>query len=129
MNRPLACIFVSLALVSSAATAKDFVGVYEDALKSDPQIHQAEANRRASREARPQAWSALLPQVNGTLSRTQDRQDGTEPSQNIGTSSGTPGNPQGSIVPGSGGAPSAEFLVDSISKTWSLNLRESLFSW
>ena len=128
MNRPLACIFVSLALVS-AATAKDFVGVYEDALKSDPQIHQAEATRRASREARPQAWSALLPQVNGTLARTQDKQDGSEPSQNIGTSSGTPGNPQGPVQPGTGGAPSSEFLVDSISKTWSLNLRESLFSW
>src|SRR5581483_4431582 len=78
MNRPLACIFVSLALTGSA-TAKDLVGVYEDALKNDPQIRQAEANRRASREARPQAWSALLPQINGTLSRTQDTQDGTQP--------------------------------------------------
>ena len=51
MNRPLACIFVSLAL-SGTATARDLVGVYEDALKSDPQIRQADANRLASREAR-----------------------------------------------------------------------------
>jgi len=128
MNRPLACILVSLALTSAAA-AKDLVGVYEDALKNDPQIRQAEANRRASREARPQAWSALLPQINGTLSRTQDRQDGSEPSQDLNTNNGTPGNPQGPVQPTGGGAPSANFLVNSTAKSWSLNLRESLFSW
>ena len=60
MNRPLACLFVAFALTSAAA-ARDLVGVYEDALKSDPQIRQADANRLASREARPQAWAALLP--------------------------------------------------------------------
>src|SRR5215470_6170277 len=128
MNRALACIFASFALVSAAA-AKDLVGVYEDALKSDPQLHQAEANRRASREARPQAWAALLPQIDGTLSRTQDRQDGSEPSQDVGTTTGTPGNPQGPVQPVNGGAQSGEFLVNTISKSWALNLRESLFSW
>src|SRR5262249_6895282 len=128
MNRPLACIFVSLILTSSAA-AKDLVGVYEDALKSDPQIRQAEANRRASREARPQAWAALLPQIEGTLSRNQDRQDGSEPSQDVGSNNGTAGNPQGPIQPTNGGAQSGLFLVNSTAKTWSLNLRESLFSW
>jgi outer membrane protein len=128
MNRPLACIFVSLALTSGAG-AKDLVGVYEDAIKNDPQIRQAEANRRASREALPQAWSALLPQINGTLSRTQDNQDGSEPSQNLGTNNGTAGNPQGPVQPTNGGATTASFGTSSISKGWSLNLRESLFSW
>src|SRR5262245_7164994 len=94
MNRPLACLLGSILLLRAAA-ANDLAGVYEDALRSDPQIHQAEANRRASREARPQAWSALLPQMSGTLSRTHDRQNGTEPSQDLGTVNGTPGNPQG----------------------------------
>jgi len=131
MNRPLACLSVSLPLLFpvSVAAAKDLVGVYEDALRSDPQLRQAEANRRASREARPQAWSALLPQVSGALSRAQDKQDGIEPSQNVGTSNGTPGNPQGPIQPVNGGAQSGLFLVDSTAKAWSLNLRESLFSW
>src|SRR5262245_23305685 len=116
MNRPLACIFVSLCLVSAAA-AKDLVGVYEDALRSDPQLHQAEANRLASREARPQAWSALLPQISGTLSRTQDRQDGTEGSISFNPDTGAPAPV---IVP---------FATTTTSKAWSLNLRESLFSW
>ena len=46
--------------------AKDLVGVFEDAVQNDPVIRQADANRLAAREARPQAWSALLPQLNGT---------------------------------------------------------------
>lgn len=115
MNRPLACIFVSLAL-SGTATARDLVGVYEDALKSDPQIRQADANRLASREARPQAWAALLPQIDGALSRTQDKADGIE----------------GNVTIDNTGAPSpvtTPFINNTISKAWSLNLRENLFSW
>jgi len=128
MNRPLACIFVSLALTGIAG-AKDLVGVYQDAVRNDPQIRQAEATRRASREARPQAWSALLPQINGTLSRTQDWQDGSEPSQDLGTNNGTIGNPQGPVTPVNGGAGSDTFKVNSTARSWGLNLRESLFSW
>jgi outer membrane protein len=114
MNRPVACLFVALAL-SSAAAAKDLVGVYEDALKSDPQIRQADANRLASREARPQAWAALLPQIDGTLSRTQNKQDGSQGNTDPVTGAPAPG--------------SESFALNSTSKSWSLNLRESLFSW
>jgi outer membrane protein len=126
MNRPLACVFFSLTLAGPAA-ARDLAGVYEDALKNDPQIHQADANRRAQREARPQAWAALLPQINGALTRTQDRQDGSEPSQDVGT--GSTGGTTGPVVPVNGSTASDTFSVNSISKGWSLNLRESLFSW
>jgi outer membrane protein len=114
MNRPLASICIALALTSAAA-AKDLVGVYEDALKSDPQIRQADANRLASREARPQAWAALLPQVSGTLSRTQDKQDGSQGNTDPVTGAPAPG--------------SEAFGLNSTSKAWSLNLRENLFSW
>jgi outer membrane protein len=116
MNRPLASFFVVLAL-TSAATARDLVGVYDDALKSDPQIRQADANRLASREARPQAWAALLPQIEGALSRTQDKQDGTE------------GNLTFDPVTGAPAPVTVPFTQNSISKAWSLNLRENLFSW
>jgi outer membrane protein len=125
MNRLLACLFVALAS-TGAASAKDLVGVYEDALKSDPQIRQADANRLASREARPQAWSQLLPQISGTLSRTQDRQDGSEAEGAIGSGAGTPTGP---IAPVDGSSASVPFLVNTTAKSWGLNLRESLFSW
>jgi outer membrane protein len=126
MNRPLACFFVALAF-ASAASASDLVGVYEDALKSDPQIRQADANRMASREARPQAWSALLPQVSGTLSRNQDKQDGNEPASSVGRGSG--GGTGTPVPPVNGSTNSGQFLLNSTSRAWSLNLRENLFSW
>lgn len=125
MNRPLACLFVALASVSTVC-AKDLVGVYQDALKSDPQIRQADANRLASREARPQAWSALLPQLSGTLSRTQDKQDGSEAEGEIGSGTSTPTGP---VLPVDGSSASVPFLVNTTARTWSLNLRENLFSW
>src|SRR3954452_575794 len=116
MNRPLACFFVALALTSAAA-AKDLVGVYEDALKSDPQIRQADANRLASREARPQAWPAVLPQLSGTLSMTREKQDGTEGSLSFDQTTGTP-------------FPiTTPFVTNSTAKSWGLNLRENVFSW
>jgi outer membrane protein len=116
MKRALACLFASLAL-AAVATARDLVGVYEDALISDPQIRQADANRLASREARPQAWSALLPQLSGQLSRTQDKLDGTE--STVGFDPKT-----GSSIP-----LSQPLILNSTARSWSLNLRESLFSW
>src|SRR5260370_20977936 len=114
MNRPVACLLVALAL-SSAAAAKDLVGVYEDALKSDPQIRQADANRLASREARPQAWAALLPQISGALTRSQDKQDGSVGNTNPVTGAPAPG--------------SEAFGQHSPSKAWGLNLRENRFAW
>lgn len=126
MNRPWTCLCVSLVLTGTAA-AEDLARVYEDALQSDPQLRQANANRLASREARPQAWSALLPQISGTLSRTQATQDGSEPSQQVG--SGGNGSPSGPVTPVNGGAGTGLFLLNTTSKAWSLDLRESLFSW
>jgi len=125
MKRSVACLFVALASMS-AADAKDLVGVYQDALKNDPQIRQADANRLASREARPQAWSALLPQISGTLSRSQDKQEGSEAEGAIGSGTSTPTGP---IQPVNGSSAAVPFAVNTVSKGWGLNLRENLFSW
>ncbi len=54
MNRAATFALVLLAC-SGAAASKDLLGVYEDALHNDPVIRQADANRLAAREARPQA--------------------------------------------------------------------------
>jgi outer membrane protein len=125
MNRPLTYLFVALASIS-AASAKDLVGVYQDALQSDPQIRQADANRLAAREARPQAWSALLPQISGTLSRSQDKQDGSEAAGSIGSGNGTPTGP---VPPVDNSTASTPFAINTTSRAWGLNLRENLFSW
>src|ERR1700742_2441647 len=63
-------------VLAGNTTAKDLVGVYEDALRNDPQLRAADANRLASRESRPQALAALLPQISGTAAYTRDHNGG-----------------------------------------------------
>jgi outer membrane protein len=115
MNRAPTLALVLLAF-SGTAPAKDLVGVFEDAVHNDPVIRQADANRLAAREARPQAWAAVLPQLNGTASATGDHNAGEQPF--FGT--------------GPNGAPlvtSAPAVVDTTTKTWAVNLRQNVFSW
>ena len=54
MTRALA-FTVCLLVCAGLADAKDLKGVFEDAVKNDPVIRQADANRMAAREAKPQA--------------------------------------------------------------------------
>src|SRR6516164_1882831 len=77
MNRVATLALVLLAL-PLAAPAKDLIGVFEDAVHNDPVIRQADANRLAARESKPQALSALLPQLNGTAGITRDHSSGFE---------------------------------------------------
>ncbi|MFB3076814.1 MAG: TolC family protein, partial [Lysobacterales bacterium] len=49
--------------VPGLATAASLLEVYQQALQSDPLIHEAEARRMASRELVPQARGALFPQI------------------------------------------------------------------
>src|ERR1700723_803993 len=65
---------MSLALGATSAVAADLMAVYQRALQNDPQLREAEATRLAALEAKPQALSALLPQLtgNGTINRERD---------------------------------------------------------
>ena len=111
MNRASGLALVWLAF-AGAASAKDLVGVFEDALRNDPVIRQADANRLAAREARPQAWSALLPQLNATAGVSRDHNAGF----------------QDQIF-----APPVvqrfQIATDTTTKQWALNLRQNVFSW
>src|SRR5688572_24930401 len=78
MKSAFLVLFLTLA-VAGTADAEDLLGVYRDAVDNDPAIREANANRRATREARPQAWSALLPQINGTVKATRIESDETQP--------------------------------------------------
>src|SRR5579862_311773 len=116
MNRAATLALGLLALTGTAA-AKDLVGVFQDAVQNDPTIKQANANRLATREARPQAWSQVLPQINGTAGATWDHNSGYQ-DQPIETT-----NP-----PTVGVFPLNE-TIDQSTKTWALNLRQNVFSW
>jgi len=67
-------IVLSFCMVWNAAPAADLLAVYQRALQNDPQLKEAEANRLAALESKPQALAALLPQLagNGTLSKEKD---------------------------------------------------------
>jgi len=59
-----AALALALTIISaSQANAASLLEVYDLAAQSDPTIRAAEASRLATREARPQAWSAFLPNI------------------------------------------------------------------
>jgi len=78
MRLALTALLFSLGVAGTAA-AEDLLRVYQDALDNDPQIREADATRKANREARPQAWGALLPQAQGSAQYTHTESDGSQP--------------------------------------------------
>jgi outer membrane protein len=62
------------------ATAADLHELYQQALQNDPQYRAAQAALEAAREAKPQAWSAWLPQLNFTAQRVDNQTDTTRSS-------------------------------------------------
>src|SRR6516164_5107945 len=125
MNRA-ATIALALLALPLAAPAKDLIGVFEDAVHNDPVIRQADANRLAARESKPQALAALLPQLNGTAGITRDHASGFQSQIFEVAGTPTPANPN----------PPPQLVVartaDEINNTiqqWSLNLRQNVFSW
>src|SRR5690349_3449800 len=80
MKRASVALVLLLSGAAGAASAADLLSVYQDALANDPAIREADANRKAAREARPQAWSALLPQIQGQASIQRGDTDSTRPS-------------------------------------------------
>jgi outer membrane protein len=61
----------------SPALAADLLAVYQRALQNDPQLREAEATRLAALEAKPQALSALLPQLSGSGIVTREKDTGS----------------------------------------------------
>jgi outer membrane protein len=73
MKRPMTLL--ALCVIAASAPAADLLAVYQRALQNDPQLREAEANRLAALETKPQALAALLPQLtgNGAVTREHDR--------------------------------------------------------
>jgi outer membrane protein len=118
----------------NAAHAADLLAVYRRALQNDPQLREAEATRLAALESKPQALSALLPQLsgNGLISRERD----------VGSSNTTEAvglAPCGPTVPqpcSSTGAPSTvlesfpfDGRIDTTTHQYTVNLKQNIFSW
>ncbi len=111
-------ILFRVALVASAvfglaggAAAADLTEIYHRALRSDPQLREAEATRSATLEARPQAFGALLPQLSAAGGYVHDDASGVSPYFS-----------SGGLVP-------ATTQSKSNSTTWSVQLRQTVFRW
>lgn len=64
INSALLACCVALVLGAPVARGENLLEVYQAAVRSDPTIREAEARRLAALEAKPQARSLLLPQLN-----------------------------------------------------------------
>ena len=122
MNRA-ATFAVGLLAFSGITSGKDLKGVFEDAVKNDPIIRQADANRLASREARPQAWAQVLPQISATAGILRDNNSGFQDQVAEVTDPNNPNGPPQLVV-----VPLPE-TINTTTKNWAVNLRSNLFSW
>src|SRR5215472_16262177 len=113
---PLLSLAILAVTFTQGAVGKDLIGVYDDALRSDPQLRAADANRLASRESRPQAIAALLPQVTGTAAYTRDHNGGNQDQLGY--------TPPPNVTPYAAPLP---YTAGTGEKQWELNLRQNLF--
>ena len=109
--RPI-LVTAALLAVSLPAQAATLLEIYQQALQSDPRIHEAEARRLAALEAEPQARGVLLPQIGFGADWTLSEASGTSVFEN---ESGQP-------VP-------ADTSVESDVKRWQFSLRQTIFRW
>ena len=98
----------SVALPGTAQAAS-LLEIYQQALQSDPQIHEAEARRLAALESKPQARSVLLPQVRGFADYTDVDSSGDSFEASIGDT--------------------VTFDRDTDGYSWTFELRQTLFRW
>jgi outer membrane protein len=105
-------ILAAASLVSLDAAAADLTTVYERALTNDPLIREAEANRLATRESKPQAIATLLPQLGANASRVNNESIGSQ------------------IVINDAGDPESVLReTKGTRQTWNVELRQSIFRW
>ena len=102
-------IMIGLAVAPAAANAASLLEIYQQALQSDPQIHEAEARRLAALEAKPQARGVLLPQISASGGWSQRESDGRTFSPLIGSGYSSEG--------------------DSDDTEWNVTLSQTVFRW
>jgi outer membrane protein len=113
----------ALILASSLAPAADLLAVYQRALQNDPQLREAEATRLAALEAKPQALSALLPQLSasGTVSREKDT-GATNTTEPVSTGPSPTSPTVLESFPFAG-------RVDTTTHRYGLDLKQNIFRW
>ena len=114
VNNIKALIVITGAFLSpAAAQAASLLEIYQQALQSDPQIHEAEARRLAALEAKPQARGAYLPQISAGGDYSVSNRSG----------------PIGIFDPDTGERRTVDAEIETDVVSWNVTLRQSLFRW
>jgi outer membrane protein len=117
MLRTAKTLSLALALLMAHIGRADTLwDVYQLARQNDPLLREADANRLAIREAKPQARGALLPQISGSANYDKVNTDGFR--------TGVTATPTGGVQIFDSASES-----DVTQKGWSLDLRQTLFRW
>jgi outer membrane protein len=104
---PLTTLFVC-----SLASGDTLMQIYEKAVRSDPLVREADANKLATQEGKPIARGALLPQVSGTAAYGNAAANGSTTNQ------------IGDVI--------AASPIDSrnyYARNWNVQIRQSVFRW
>ena len=111
----ISVLLISVAAGTAPATADaaSLLEIYQQALQSDPQIHEAEARRLAALEAKPQARSAYLPQVSLDGTYTKSERSG----------------PSTQFNPATGEFEVFNATIETDTEFWGATLRQSVFRW
>ena len=125
--RALVTVCATLA-VAGPVQADSLLEIYQQALQSDPRIHEAEARKMAAFEAEPQARGLYLPQIDFSADWTDSDQSGSGVEQQLFfiDDDGDPSTPEvpGGVIPFSFSQESRDET-----KRWQLSLRQTLFRW
>ncbi len=112
-NIRLLLLTLCVLAVSGPAHSASLLEIYQQALQSDPQIHEAEARRLAALEAKPQARSAFLPQISADGNYTTSERSG----------------PVGIFDPATGERRTVDADIETDVFSWDVTLRQSVFRW
>lgn len=104
-------LVLAILAMPGIAGAVTLLEIYQQALQSDPLIHEAEARRLASLEAKPQARGAYLPQVTATSNYSVTNRSG----------------PVSFFTESGRVTLDAEIETDTFD--WNFGLRQTLFRW
>ena len=125
MKKPIkinAFLIVTAAVAAPLpASAASLLEIYQQALQSDPLIHEAEARRLAALEAEPQARGVLLPQISFGSDWTRADTEGSGIENAVREDPGT-----GDIIVEP--VPFSTVIEDETTR-WSFELRQTLFRW
>jgi outer membrane protein len=132
----LSTVFALYLVASSPAPAADLLVVYQRALQNDPQLREAEATRLAVLEAKPQALSALLPQLSGTGLISREHDSGSiNQTQVLALPPCSPAIPAGAPCAATGTPTTVtesfpfSGKIDTTVHHYTVDLKQSLFRW